>query len=278
MQDVAAALSELARATARIRAGDGPVDAVIEGALAEGALANLSPEAAAAARACLDDVVALRGRATRATQLRETLLASLAHDLRNPLNTFAMSTGLLKDDLERDDVDVTRDLGLLQRMERGIDRMRRMIEDLLDASRIEARRIELVRRPEAALSLVRDAVAAALPLAEERGAHVAEGEVDPALRVTVDRARAVQMLGKCLAFAARTCGEDGRVLLSAARDGDLAVFSVTATVPASAGPPGDARGGLALEIARGLVELHGGTFELALGDPTTMTIRLPAAP
>src|SRR6188768_2740987 len=63
-----------------------------------------------------------------ATRVREVLLASVAHDLRNPLNTFAMSTGLLRDDLESPDFERARAVSLVTRMERASTRMQRLIE------------------------------------------------------------------------------------------------------------------------------------------------------
>ena len=84
------------------------------------------------------DAARVRTELRAATRVREVLLASVAHDLRNPLNTFAMSAGLLRDDLEGPDFDRTRALSLLSRMDRASSRMQALIEDLLEASRVEA--------------------------------------------------------------------------------------------------------------------------------------------
>src|SRR3954467_6005419 len=82
-------------------------------------------------------------RLHRVPHTRDALLASISHDLRNPLNTFAMSAGLLRDDVDHGSVDRTRALALLSRMERAVERMQRLIEDLVEASRVDARRVEL---------------------------------------------------------------------------------------------------------------------------------------
>jgi signal transduction histidine kinase len=271
--DTTAALEALAQAAARIRAGDEPAEGLVANATA-----SLPPAAATAARALLDDLVAMRRRLQSANEARETLLAGVAHDLRNPLNTFAMSTGLLRDDFDRDDVDPARELALLGRMERGIERMRRIIDDLVDASRIEARKVDLVRKPESAAHLVRDAILAAAPMAQERTAKLVEGAVDADARVAVDRARAIQAISKAIAFTIRACGEGGTIRVSAERATEGVRFATQATPPNGAviAPSHDGRGGIALVIARGIVEAHGGHLEIEVGQRVSVAFTLPA--
>src|SRR4051812_46253841 len=96
-----------------------------------------------------------------ANHAREVLLNSLAHDLRNPLNTFAMSVGLLKDDLERNDLDPARALSLVSRMERSTHRMQVLVEDLLEAGRVEAHAIDFTPKNEVAAAIAKNAVTAA---------------------------------------------------------------------------------------------------------------------
>lgn len=270
-----AALQVVANAYARIRGGEEPA-----GAIVDDAAAALPPAAAAVARACLTDALALRERATAATSAREALLASVAHDLRNPLNTLAMSAGLLREDIEREDIDVQRDLGLVHRMERGIDRMRRIVEDVLDASRIDAHKVDLVTRPEGAAQIAKEAIAAAAAALNERGATIVESGVDSGARVLVDRARAAQALAKSISLVLRSCTEGGQVQLSAVRDGDFVHFLVAAPLPggASTARVDDGRGGLALLLARGIAELHGGSFDVRLADRVVVTLSLPSAP
>lgn len=250
----------------------------------EDVLAAGGEEAARAARPHLEAVaevaleaVALREQLDSSLRAREALLASVSHDLRNPLNTFAMSAGLLRDDLERPEVDRARGLGLLGRMDRAIDRMQRLIEDLLEASRIEAKKIPLAPRVDDAAQLVRDAVAAAATLAREKRVQLEVDEVDPA-RVLVDRPRAHQLLSKVLGYAIKASSEGGTIRLSARAQGGAVRFAIQ---PASAQPPSsrsfaeEGRGGLALLIARGLAEAHGGS--LGFEDGTVIAFTLPAA-
>jgi K+-sensing histidine kinase KdpD len=221
----------------------------------------------------------LRQRVESVTKARESLLASISHDLRNPLNTFAMSAGLLRDDLERNDVDATRGIALVSRMDRATSRMQAMIEDLVEASRVDARKIEFAIRSLPAAQLVRDAVAAAAPLASEKGAAVTAAGVDEDVSVMADRARTLQLIAKVLAFEAKATGDGGSIRLGVSRHGESVVFTARAFGPGGmqVSPPEEGRGGLALLLARGLVEAQKGAFRIEGGDGLTVSFTLPAA-
>lgn len=228
-----------------------------------------------------DEIARLQSALDSATRAREALLAGVAHDLRNPLNTFAMSTGLLRDDLEHGDVDPARALGLVARMERAAQRMQHIIEDLVEGGRIEAKKIDLVRKPERLKDVIDDAVAAARPLVAERGASIAPGDVDATLEPVIDRARIVQALVKATAFVLKTTGDGGRVTISASRAADgaeLVVLGVNpGDAPTSAPGPEEGRGGLALLIARGLVAAHGGHVDVKIDGGTRVLVTLPTS-
>ncbi|MBX3232278.1 MAG: HAMP domain-containing histidine kinase [Labilithrix sp.] len=197
-----------------------------------------------------------------ATRAREVLLASVAHDLRNPLNTFAMSTGLLRDDLEAPDFERARATSLVSRMERASTRMQRLIDDLLEASRIEAGSVEVQAKPENAAALLRVAVEKAKPLAADKGASVEEGPADDSVTVTVDRAHVVDALTKLVSVALKSTGEGGVIRLGMEKQEAKVAFTVRGTAPRAAKSvaPDESRGGLALLIARGLITAHGGTI------------------
>lgn len=279
-------LAILARACERIRVAEDAkaVESATEEARRE--IAALPASAAAVAQrevagtsASALERIRLRDQALEAVRAREVLLAGISHDLRNPLNTFAMSTGLLRDDLERGDIDVQRGLGLVTRMERGIERMQRLIEDLHEASRIEAKKVSLARKPEDAGVIVEDVIAQTSAQVKERGASVLKGEVGGG-KVDADRARIVQALTKLVSYAARSTGEGGVIRVSASTDLDARVaFSVVA-----GGAGGshimqldDLKGGLSLLIARGIVEAHGSSLSVAGGETLTLGFTLPAA-
>lgn len=226
----------------------------------------------------------LRQRIDAVTKARESLLASVSHDLRNPLNTFAMSAGLLRDDLERNDVDATRGIALVSRMDRATSRMQSMIEDLVEASHIDARKIELTIRAEGAAQLVRDAVAAAAARATEKGAAEKAASlvldvVDEDARVMADRARTLQLIAKVVAFEAKSTGDGGSIRLGVSRHGEAVVFTARAFGPGgtTVTPPEEGRGGLALLLARGLVEAQRGTFGIEATEGLTVSFTLPTA-
>ena len=196
-------------------------DAVLD--LALGQLATVAGLALEGAR--------LRARVDAVTKAREALLASVSHDLRNPLNTFAMSAGLLRDDLERNDIDAARGISLISRMERATSRMQSLIEDLVEASRIDARKIDLVMREEKAAQLVKDAALAAMPAPTEKGAAVTCEATDDDARVLADRTRTLQALAKVIAFEAKATGDGGAIRLGVARQGDDVVFTARALRP-----------------------------------------------
>ena len=221
----------------------------------------------------------LRARVDLVGRAREALMASISHDLRNPLNTFAMSAGLLRDDLERDDVDTTRGLSLVARMERATTRMQSLIEDLVEASRIDACKIAYVMREESAAQLVREAVTAATPKPPERGPAVIADSLDDDARVRVDRPRTLQLLAKVVAFEAKSTGDNGTIRLAVSQKDEGVTFTAHAIGPGGApvSAPEEGRGGLALLIARGLVEAQGGTFRVEGGDALAVSFTLPAA-
>lgn len=216
-----------------------------------------------------------------ASRARDALFAGIAHDLRNPLNTFAMSTGLLKDDLEGGDLDAARALSLVKRMERAAQRMQVLIDDLVVASRIESDPAEanVEKKSEDVAEMAREAVTAATAIVKDRGAEIALGDVDEGLVASVDRTRLVQALVKGAAFVLRTTGEHGRITLEAKKSGsgvELVLRGLNpGGVPASAPGREEGRGGLALLIARAHVTAHGGDIDIRYDDGTKLTITLP---
>lgn len=207
------------------------------------------------------DSARLRTDVRTATRVREVLLASVAHDLRNPLNTFAMSAGLLHDDIEGPAFDRSRALSLLGRMDRAATRMQVLIEDLLEASRIEGGAIEYARRVEQGAAIVRAAIAKAKPFCTDKGANLEEGAVQEDVMVELDKPKIIEGLAKLVAVTLKTIGEGGVIRIGVERSDHDALFTVRATAPrgnVSASAHDESRGGLALLIARGLVAGQGG--------------------
>lgn len=198
------------------------------------------------------------------TRAREVLFASVAHDLRNPLNTFAMSAGLLRDDLEGPDFDRTRALSLVARMDRATARMQSLIEDLLAASRVESGSIELARQPVAAAAVARAALAKAKPLCSEKGAVAEEGAIDETAMVDVDAAHTSHALLKLIAVALKTIGDGGTIRVGVERHAADVLFTIRAGTPrGSVAIPAneEGRGGLAYLIGRGIVAMQDGRLQ-----------------
>src|SRR4051812_6039616 len=150
--------------------------------------------------------------AQQATRARDDVLAVVAHDLRNPLNTVIMATSLMLDSTpverpqERRQVEIVR---------RAADRMNRMIQDLLDVRRMESGRLGIDSQPEAPASLVNDTVEMLLPLAHGSSIALDARVAENLLPVVADAARIQQVLSNLVGNAVKFTPRDGRVTVSA---------------------------------------------------------------
>ncbi len=229
--------------------------------------------------------------AQRALHARDEVLGIVAHDLRNPLSAVLMQAQLLAPRLDAAD---QRALASLDAIRRAVLRMNRMIEDLLDATRLDAGRLAVDREQLAPAPLVAEVVDAQGPLAAAAGIElglVSPGDV-PA--VLADRNRLQQVLENLIGNAIKFTGHGGRVTVTLSCPGDEVVFAVSDSGGGIApddlphifdrfwqGRAQDRRGaGLGLQIAKGLVEAHGGHMhvESAVGTGTTFWFAIPVAP
>ncbi|WP_395850629.1 ATP-binding protein [Cystobacter fuscus] len=227
--------------------------------------------------------------AREATQARDDVLAVVAHDLRNPLNAISLSAQtLLKHQLVVGD---KRLQGPLRIIRGSVERMNRLIQDLLNVSRMEAGRLAVETYPESAESLLLEALEEARPLASRLQLSTDIAEVLPWVRV--DRERILQVFSNLLGNALKFTPPGGRVTLGARAEGAVVRFWVSDTGPGI--PPearehlfdrfwqmrhGDRRGaGLGLSIAKGLVEAHGGRIwvESEPGRGSTFSFVVPVA-
>jgi signal transduction histidine kinase len=233
-----------------------------------------------------------RTEAEAAVRDRDQVLRVVAHDLKNPLHTIGMVSQLLID-MPFSDTERQKQLGI---MRRTVDRMSRLVRDLLDATRVQSGHvIPLVAEPVDVMRLIEDAIDPFQDQARTNGQRL-EAEIAEALPpVLADRDRLLQVFSNLLGNGLKFTPEGGRVRIRAEADGEGAVrFSVDDTgpgIPAESLPhlfelfwqARDRRAtlgtGLGLSIARGIVEAHGGSISVQStpGEGSTFTFTVPVA-
>src|SRR5262249_33329596 len=144
-----------------------------------------------------------------AVRLRDQFLAMLSHELRNPLGAIVSATSLLK----ADSASSKSTRRLVDILERQSQQMTRLLDDLLEASRVTQNKIELRRRVIDLRSVVKDAVDAVQGLIESRKIELVS-EIDPEpVYVDGDPARLQQIQVNLLSNAAKYTQPGGRVVL-----------------------------------------------------------------
>ena len=234
---------------------------------------------------------ALLAREQELNRLKDEFLATVSHELRTPMNAVLGWLQMLRSGAVQPD----RVAHALEAVERNASMQNRLIEDLLDVSRIVSGKFRLDIQDVDLGSLLEAALASLHPAAEAKGLHL-ETAVDPGLGlVRVDPQRLQQVLWNLLANAVKFTPAGGRVWVDIRRSGshiDIVVRDegegITAgdlphvferfrqaeggTVRASAGL------GLGLAIVRHIVEMHGGTVEArseGSGRGATFRVSLP---
>jgi PAS domain S-box-containing protein len=227
-----------------------------------------------------------------ADRRKNEFLAMLAHELRNPMAPIANGLELLTATVTDPSASAT-----LQRMERQMHILARLVDDLLDVARIMQGRIELRRAPTDVAEVVKSALETASPVIDARGHLISLSLPDPPLRIDGDPVRIAQVLSNLLVNAAKYSDEPSRIELEAAGDPNQVTITVrdhgigiaADFIPrifdlfTQAEPSLDrSRGGLGigLTLSRRLVELHGGTLTASSkgrGKGSQFVVRLPAA-
>ena len=239
-----------------------------------------------------------RGEAEAASRAREELLAAAAHDLRSPLTEISMVAQLVRRRLERSDLDAAHGPNLARQLgtiESSARRMAGLVDELLDAARLQAGRgLSLNRQPTRLLSLV-DAVVAGYQLRIDRHHIRIVRDADPV--GSWDAARVSRVLDNLLSNAIKYSPGGGEITIEVADEypdhgWPMAVVRVRdqgVGIPAAelehvfdrffrAANVGAIRGtGIGLSGARQLVEQHGGSLvaESREGIGSTFTLRLP---
>jgi signal transduction histidine kinase len=231
-----------------------------------------------------------RRHAETMSRAREEVLGVVAHDLRNPLGVIGGTIDLLSDyELAPSQRDK-----LLVAAGRGVRQMKRLVNDLLDVTRLENGRLALATEELTAEGLLVDAAESIRQVMEERRITLTVSSVPAELRVVGDRGRLAQVFDNLLSNAAKFTPAEGRVTLRSWAEHGEVVFEVADTGPGV--PPenrahlfdrfwqaraSDLRGiGLGLAISKAIVEAHGGRMwvESEVGAGSRFCFTVPSPP
>ncbi|MES2940209.1 MAG: ATP-binding protein [Pseudomonadota bacterium] len=226
------------------------------------------------------------------SRAKDEFLAMLGHELRNPLSPIVTALQLMR---MRGDTGTAREQAIIQRQ---VDHMVRLVDDLLDISRITRGKIDLQRERTDLSGVLSKAVEQASPLLEQRR-HRLDIQVEPDLLCDCDPTRISQVVANLLTNAARYTDAGGEIALRASRAARqwiaISVRDNGSGIPSELlpkvfelfyqAPRGLARSegglGVGLALVQSLVQLHGGTvqaFSEGKGRGSEFVIRLPALP
>ncbi len=241
---------------------------------------------------CMDITERRRAEQQRVESERrkDEFLATLAHELRNPLAPILNMAQFLRLGTQPD----TRELEAVDVIERQTRHMARLVEDLLDLSRINLGKITLRPKTLALADVIASAVEGIRPLAEEAEHHL---HIDCAkgLYVDGDLTRLSQVVGNLLSNAVRYTPRGGKIEVVTSGEGDLAVLRVSDSgfgidssklgeifemfnLAGMSKAQGHSGLGVGLALSRQLTELHGGeitAFSPGPGKGSVFTVKLP---
>ena len=240
-----------------------------------------------------DSLRRLAADLSEANHRKDEFLAMLAHELRNPLAPISNAVHILRaGDGGGEAVHAVG--GMLDRQVRQLSRL---VDDLLDMSRINRGTIELRRQAVELAPVVRQAVEASKAWCDELEHQLTVTLPEETLMLHADPARLAQVIGNLMNNACKFTNRGGRIVLEVHRDGEDAVirvrdngigispeqqgriFEMFAQIDTSLERSRDGLG-IGLTLARNLVEQHGGSVSVrseGLGHGTEFEVRLPLA-
>ena len=232
-----------------------------------------------------------------ANRRKTEFLATLAHELRNPLAPIRSGLQFIR----RAPADAQGTAAVARVhdiMERQLGHLVNLVDDLLDVARITRGQIALRRERVDLAAVLSAAVESSLPLIEAARHGFDVRLPNEPLTLDADPTRLTQVVSNLLNNAARYTPKGGRIVLAAERDGDQAVVAVSDngigiapealeqvfgmfTQVGQTQQPGSGGLGIGLSLVRSLVELHGGTVRAESAGTnagSVFTVRLPLAP
>ncbi|WP_053076575.1 ATP-binding protein [Caenimonas sp. SL110] len=238
-----------------------------------------------------DQVVAVKALQV-ADRRKDEFLATLAHELRNPLAPIRQGVAIARSNRVTEE----RRAWALGIIDRQVTHMAVLLDDLLDVSRISRGKINLSIRRVSLRSLIDAAVETAQPIMDRKQHQLTVLLPEQDIDLDADPVRMAQVISNLLSNAAKYTEPSGRVTLEAGRDATGIVIAIRDTgiglEPASidrifelfsqvSSSLQQAEGGLGvgLALSKGLVEMHGGTLEASsqgLGKGSEFIVRLPA--
>ncbi|MFC7335546.1 PAS domain S-box protein [Haloferula chungangensis] len=242
-------------------------------------------------RAAEERLRKLAAKLSEANHRKNEFLATLAHELRNPL--APIRNGLQLIGMSNGDSEaVERTCGMIDRQ---LSQMVRLVDDLMDVSRISTGKLELRKEQVTLSSVVGSAVETSRPLIDQMGHELSVKLPEQPLELLVDPTRLSQVFLNLLNNAAKYSDRNGKIQLTAERQGDEVVVTVK---DRGIGLPADklshvfemfsqvdpslerAQGGLGigLSLVKRLVELHDGSIKAhseGLGKGAEFVVRLP---
>lgn len=231
----------------------------------------------------------------RADHRKDVFLATLAHELRNPLAPIRNGVQILQ--LRAADQPELR--WATDVIDRQARHMTRLLDELLDLARIANGRLELRREPIDGADVLRQAVETSRPLIDEAGHRLTIELPDEPLPLHGDPVRLCQVFANLLNNAVKFTGRGGEIRLAATTDRRTIrvvvsddgigiapdqlgrIFEPFAQAPLARSGGGNHGLGIGLSLVRSIVALHGGTVEAAsdgLGRGCAITVTLPSTP
>ena len=239
-----------------------------------------------------DNLRRLAADLSEASRRKDEFLAMLAHELRNPLAPLSNAVQVLR----RAGSDGQPAQAASEMLERQVRQMTRLVDDLLDLSRVTQGKIDLRRERVELGPILEQSVQAARPLYQSRGHELTVAAPARPIHLDADPARLAQVVGNLLNNAAKFTDRGGHVWLTVERDGDRAAIRVKDTgigitaeqrprilemfMQADTSLERSHDGlGIGLTLVKKLVEMHGGTVDVSSDGPgrgSEFVVHLPA--